>query len=457
MSDIAIRIEGLGKRYRYGGPQPLSYNLRQDITDWVRGTFTPQRRRAQGDNLSDLRASAVKNPSHPTPHQIHAERLAHDPNCFWALKDINLEIKQGEVVGIIGRNGAGKSTLLKILSRITPPTTGRAECCSRVASLLEIGTGFHRELTGRENIYLNGSIMGMKRVEIAKKFDEIVAFAEVEKFIDTPVKFYSSGMYVRLAFAVAAHLEPEILLVDEVLAVGDAEFQRKCLGKMGEVAQQGRTICFVSHNMTAIIAFCERAVWLNSGRIMANGPCPQVVTDYVKSGGAMELERHWGDSFQGGGDDKVRPRSVRVQPLGDAEARMITINAPVQLEFEYWNYREGALLNLSISFKSTEGVCVFATVTPPERLPAGLIRSVCRIPARLLNDSLYYVNWLIVENESQVLFRAENVVSFEAHELERDINWHGKWPGLLRPALEWNTKVIRGDAPDSPACRQVGA
>jgi len=265
MSDIAIRIENIGKRYRYGGVAPLTSSLRADLTDWVKGWF---RRNKQ---------------PHATLQQIHEQRIAQSSEYFWALRDINLEVQRGEVLGIIGRNGAGKSTLLKILSRITQPTTGKVTYYGRMASLLEVGTGFHRELTGRENIFLNGSILGMRRSEIAKKLDEIVAFAEVEKFLDTPVKFYSSGMYVRLAFAVAAHLEPEILLVDEVLAVGDVAFQKKCLGKMGHVAEQGRTVLFVSHNMSAIAKLCSRAMLLKEGRAMAIGLPTQVINTYLSN------------------------------------------------------------------------------------------------------------------------------------------------------------------------------
>ncbi len=270
MSDTAIKIENLGKRYRYGGVAPLSDSLRTDLTDWAKG-------------LLGLRAE--KGPTGASHHEsfreVQAHRLDADPNYFWALRDVNLEIKQGEVVGIIGRNGAGKSTLLKILSRITPPTTGTITYHGRVASLLEVGTGFHRELTGRENIFLNGSILGMKRAEITRRFDEIVAFAEIDKFIDTPVKFYSSGMYVRLAFAVAAHLQPEILIVDEVLAVGDAAFQKKCLGKMGEVAKQGRTILFVSHNLASIQELCTRCFLLRDSQIAATGDPSIVVLEHL--------------------------------------------------------------------------------------------------------------------------------------------------------------------------------
>ncbi len=265
MSELAITIHDLGKRYRYGGTAPLSYNLRADITEWITGTF----RRDQ--------------PHPATLHEVQEKHLSESPEYFWALQNINLEIKQGEVVGIIGRNGAGKSTLLKILSRITPPTTGTITYHGRVASLLEVGTGFHRELTGRENIFLNGSILGMKRSEITNKLDEIVAFAEVKQFIDTPVKFYSSGMYVRLAFAVAAHLHPEILIVDEVLAVGDSQFQKKCLGKMEDIAKQGQTVLFVSHNLAAIQHLCPRAALLDKGAVIQDGGAEDVIGYYVRA------------------------------------------------------------------------------------------------------------------------------------------------------------------------------
>jgi lipopolysaccharide transport system ATP-binding protein len=265
MSDIAIRAEGLSKRYRIGQREPYKA-LRDVLADALYAPF-----RAVTSTWGGRQQTARENPS---------------DNYIWALKDVSFEIRQGEVVGIIGRNGAGKTTLLKILSRITRPTKGYAEIHGRVGSLLEVGTGFHPELTGRENIYLNGAILGMKRAEIDRKFDEIVAFAEIEKFLDTPVKRYSSGMYVRLAFAVAAHLEPEILLVDEVLAVGDAAFQKKCLGKMGEVAREGRTVLFVSHNMAAITRLCPRALVLDSGACTFQGSAPDAINYYLQSGGS---------------------------------------------------------------------------------------------------------------------------------------------------------------------------
>jgi lipopolysaccharide transport system ATP-binding protein len=266
MSEIAIRVEGLGKRYRIGANQEAYRTLREKLNETALAPFRAAKhlltRNGNGNSHSPIRNSKSE--------------------TFWALKDVSLEVKRGEVVGIIGRNGAGKSTLLKILSRITEPTEGYADINGRIASLLEVGTGFHPELTGRENIYLNGSILGMKHAEINRKFDEIVAFAEIDKFIDTAVKYYSSGMYVRLAFAVAAHLEPEILLVDEVLAVGDVGFQEKCLGKMGDVAKEGRTVLFVSHNLGAIQRLCSNAVLLDCGTIHSRGIPPATVQNYLR-------------------------------------------------------------------------------------------------------------------------------------------------------------------------------
>jgi lipopolysaccharide transport system ATP-binding protein len=298
MSDIAIKVEGLGKRYKIGRLQRHD-TLRDRIAD-ARIFNLFKRRNGNGHRhlTSDLR---------PLTSDLSLS------DSIWALKDVSFEVKRGEVVGIIGRNGAGKSTLLKILSRITEPTEGYADINGRIASLLEVGTGFHPELTGRENIFLNGSILGMKRAEIKQKFDEIVAFAEIEKFIDTPVKYYSSGMYVRLAFAVAAHLDPEILLVDEVLAVGDASFQKKCLGKMGDVAREGRTVLFVSHNMGAVQALCNRSMWVNQGRVVRTGETNEVVRDYL-----MESA----DAFLGDGVVCFGPETIR---KGNGRARFVSV------------------------------------------------------------------------------------------------------------------------------------
>ena len=260
MSELAIKVEGLSKRYRIGAQQRAYRTLREKLNETALAPFRAMKSLTNGNGNGN-------------GHKSRSE-------TFWALKDVSFEVKPGEAVGIIGRNGAGKSTLLKILSRITEPTEGHADINGRIASLLEVGTGFHPELSGRENIFLNGSILGMKRVEIRKKFDEMVAFAEIEKFIDTPVKHYSSGMYVRLAFAVAAHLDPDILLIDEVLAVGDAEFQKKCLGKMGDVAREGRTVLFVSHNMAAISRLCQTGIYIEAGGVESSGDIHSVVNQY---------------------------------------------------------------------------------------------------------------------------------------------------------------------------------
>jgi len=285
MSDIAIRVENLSKRYRIGGPRVPYKTMRETL---VQAAQAPFRRLHSTFQRSNVQPS--------------------NDNTIWALKDVSFEVQRGDVVGIIGRNGAGKTTLLKILSRITEPTEGYAEIHGRVGSLLEVGTGFHPELTGRENIYLNGAILGMKRAEIERKFDEIVAFAEIEKFLDTPVKHYSSGMYVRLAFAVAAHLEPEILLVDEVLAVGDAAFQRKCLGKMGDVAKEGRTVLFVSHNMAAVANLCQRAFLLREGVLVKSGRTPDVITEYL----------HLTEDDSRDGPYRVDERLLREQQANDS-------------------------------------------------------------------------------------------------------------------------------------------
>lgn len=285
MSNTAIRVENLGKRYRLG--QQVGYKtLRETL---LVAYHTPTR--VLGQRLLRMRhpPSAISHELSSDSHQLPAtshelSATSYDPNHIWALKDVSFEVKQGEAMGIIGRNGSGKSTLLKILSRITAPTEGYAEIHGRVGSLLEVGTGFHPELTGRENIHLNGAVLGMKKAEVDRKFDEIVAFAEIEKFLDTPVKRYSSGMYVRLAFAVAAHLEPEVLIVDEVLAVGDAEFQKKCLGKMDDVTKEGRTVLFVSHNIGAILNLCPSALWLDRGQSMMRGNSEWVVTQYLRPG-----------------------------------------------------------------------------------------------------------------------------------------------------------------------------
>jgi lipopolysaccharide transport system ATP-binding protein len=393
-ADIAIRVEGLGKRYRYGGVAPLSSNLRADITDWAKGLL--RRGRAH----------------RPTLQQVHEQHIAESPEYFWALKDINIEVKRGEVVGIIGRNGAGKSTLLKILSRITPPTVGKVEYYGRMASLLEVGTGFHRELTGRENIYLNGSILGMKHAEITRRFDDIVAFAEVEKFIDTPVKFYSSGMYVRLAFAVAAHLDPETLLVDEVLAVGDADFQRKCIGKMQDVsAKQGRTVLFVSHNMAAVQNLCMRALLFSNGSLEADGPTETVIKQYLTSAmAAHELSLASRTDREGTGD--LRFTMFRVLGANGNEAGAIPCGGGVTFDLAYQAHRR---VNLPMVFLSIYDVFGNLLVNLNSRM-SGLDcdkaenrgRFLCHVPELPLPAGQYRINIAVTERLGAILDRVVN-------------------------------------------------
>jgi lipopolysaccharide transport system ATP-binding protein len=408
MSSTVIRAEGLGKQYRVG-----------------------ERERYLA--LRDILMRAVQSP-------LKLFRPAQS-ELMWALRDVSLQVQQGEVIGIVGRNGSGKTTLLKILSRVTRPTTGFAEVHGRMGTLLEVGTGFHPELTGRENVFLSGAILGMSKREMDRKFDEIVAFAEVEKFIDTPLKHFSTGMQMRLAFAVAAHLEPEILLVDEVLAVGDATFQKKCLGKMGDVSRQGRTIFFVSHNMTALRSLCSRAVWLDSGHVIEVGDAGNVIDSYLQKQVATNLESAWQDDNTAPGDHRVRLRSVRVIPLGDSGGQ-ITVQTPLRMEFTYWNYTPGAVLNISIFLNNLEGMCIFNVPSDFAPRPAGLIRHTVEIPGELLNTGSYSIDLLVVKDASVGMFRQNNVVAFEVLEGKVLGNWYGRVPGAVRPKLKWVSEAL---------------
>lgn len=414
-----IRVENVSKQYRIGT------------------------RRVRYSTLRDTLADVVRSPAKLW------QRNGNKTETIWALRDVSFDVQAGEVVGIIGGNGAGKSTLLKILSRITEPTTGRVELYGRIGSLLEVGTGFHLELTGRENIYLNGAILGMKRAEIERQFDNIVGFSEVGKFIDTPVKHYSSGMYMRLAFAVASHLEPEILVVDEVLAVGDASFQKKCLGKMGKVASEGRTVLFVSHNMTAMQGLCSRVIWLREGRVMADGETSSVISEYLNTSFSSMAERVWDDVDSAPGGDTVRLHRASVRPLDGTPADPITVKTPYVLEFEYWNLKPETVLNLSIVLLNEEGMVLFNTGSGNDPAwegrphPAGLFRSVCQVPGDLMNDGPIRVRLHIVKDHSSVISTHEEVLSFEvreAHETRR--NWYGKWVGAVRPNLTWQTELL---------------
>jgi lipopolysaccharide transport system ATP-binding protein len=425
MADIAIRVSNLSKLYRIGA------------------------RQQRHDTLRDSIAAMFEAPKRWFSRNGQAER----EDTIWALKDVSFEVKHGEVVGIIGRNGAGKSTLLKILSRITKPTEGSVEIHGRVGSLLEVGTGFHPELTGRENIYLNGAILGMKRAEIDRKFDEIVAFAEIEKFLDTPVKRYSSGMYVRLAFAVAAHLEPEILIVDEVLAVGDAQFQKKCLGKMGDVAKEGRTVLFVSHNMGALQTLCDRAYWLDAGQMNADGLVNEVVTKYLRSGLAEDdaSERVWPDIATAPGNDTVRLRRFAVMPEDGKPGDVITMQTPLRIEVEYWNLLPAIHLHATLHVYNDQGIIAFTTgagVEPDPVLhvqpPTGLFRSVCHIPGNLLNSGFHRIALLLIRGNMAATYRLDEAIGVEVIDnRERKFAWFGREPGVLCPPIDWSTQLLQ--------------
>lgn len=427
MSAIAIRAEGLSKTYPLGQLRP-NLSLKSTVTEAVTARFRPARP-AIRNTLAD---------GSPTS----SDGLVH------ALRDVSMEVHRGEVLGIIGRNGAGKSTLLTILTRITPPTAGWAEIHGRVGALIGVGTGFHPDLTGRENVYLNGAVLGMKKAEIDRRFDEIVSFAEIDRFLDTPVKRYSSGMYMRLAFAVAAHMEPEILLVDEVLAVGDAAFQRKCLGKMEGIARANRTILFVSHNMSAVQSLCHRAIWLDGGRIVAQGNTRDVVGQYLQKALVPLTESSWDDPSEAPGSAGVRLRRVRLRPVDGSAQDPITLETPFVIEIEYWNLQAGARFHLELNVISQEGVLIFKTaaVRRPEvangSRPVGLFRDVCQVPAHLLNAGVHRIELLVARDHVNIEFRKEDIVVFEVLESETQRPWEGNWRGAVRPALAWSTEQV---------------
>lgn len=425
-----VRVENLSKEY-YLGERGAAYgSLRETIMDAVRAPFRSLRR-SNGNAKS---------------------------NTIWALRDVSFDVLPGEIVGIIGRNGAGKSTLLKVLSRITEPTSGRAELYGRIASLLEVGTGFHPELTGRENIFLNGAILGMARTEIERKFDEIVAFAEIEKFIDTPVKRYSSGMYVRLAFAVAAHLNPEILVVDEVLAVGDAQFQKKCLDKMQSAGEQGRTVLFVSHNMPAVTRLCERTILLDQGRVIADGPAHQVVGMYLRSDQGTTAAREWPDLSRAPGNDIVRLTAVRVRNHVGQVTDVIDIRQPASLEMEYQVLKPGSVLVPSFRLFNEEGVYVFATFDSDQEWqskprPAGRFVSRTQIPGNFLSEGSLMIAAAITTMEPLIVhFHETDAVTFlVVDSLEGNSArgaYAGHMPGVVRPLLQWNTTTISSEGSD---------
>jgi len=414
MSDVAIKVESLSKKYTIGVKS--SSSLRETLV-------------SKWDMLTGKKKEETEE--------------------FWALKDVSFEVKKGEVLGIIGKNGAGKSTLLKILSRITEPTTGKAEIYGRVSSLLEVGTGFHPELTGRENIFLNGTILGMTRKEVKAKFDEIVDFSGVEKFIDTPVKHYSSGMYVRLAFAVAAHLEPEILIIDEVLAVGDAEFQKKCLGKMDAVAKEGRTVLFVSHNMGAVNSLCSNCILLNNGNIVINNKTADVILKYYSNENSTAF---FEPKIKKIGDKNIELISGWVENLEGKIQNSFNFNESFNVCMKYKIFTEQSSIPVpNFHFYFTDGSYAFLSQPASEKAKEkGIYIAKCNIPKFFLNNKTYFVGLAVTtyhEVGYDVNFWEQNALSFiikdemNYSEINR-YNYHSEIPGVVRPLLNWETEKI---------------
>ncbi|MCG3141434.1 MAG: Vitamin B12 import ATP-binding protein BtuD [Anaerolineae bacterium] len=420
-----IHVQNLGKRYRIGVEEPRPVGAARQILSLAGAPFRY------------LRQSL---------------RPMTEDETLWAIRNISFQVETGEVLGIIGRNGAGKSTLLKILSRITEPTEGRVIIQGRVSSLLEVGTGFHPELTGRENTYLNGAILGMRKQEIDRKFDEIVEFSGIAAFMDTPVKRYSSGMYVRLAFAVAAHLEPEVLIVDEVLAVGDAEFQTKCLGKMEKVSQEGRTILFVSHNMNTIGRLCPRVVYLEHGRIKSIGNSHEVISSYLYAGHATTSEKIWTDLARAPGDDTMRLTAIRLYDASRIAKDRFDIRMPITIEAEYSILRPIKRVVAQVGVINNEGAPVFLTTDQfggglGPREP-GAYRSRVTIPGNFLAEGRFVVNFAMSElTTPQINHILEPaIVGLEVYDTMEGDSVRGRittdYPGAVRPMLPWHTELV---------------
>jgi lipopolysaccharide transport system ATP-binding protein len=423
MTDIAICVENLSKLYRIGGKQERYKTLRENLVTAVTAPF---------HRFRSARQDELDKPNRPDkrdrPHKLDRA------DYIWALKDVSFEIKQGEVVGIIGRNGAGKTTLLKILSRITEPTEGYADIYGRVGSLLEVGTGFHPELTGRENIYLNGAVLGMKRVEIDKKFDEIVDFAEVEKFIDTPVKHYSTGMYLRLAFGVAAHLEPEILLVDEVLAVGDAAFQKKCLGKMGDVAKEGRTVLFVSHNLQAIQRLCKDVYLFDNGHVATRGSPVPVINSYL-AGGSVTFPTDLESQLK---DSNICLKSISVTQDGCETNGFLDTRRPFELHIKYQLFERLTNLLMGFDFCSADSTQIFRTFdmlrSGLDKRGPGEYRSICQFPGEVFQPGTYNLQILIGIHRVRWISKEKIIIklTFDGPKTS-DVSF----PGIISPQGNW--------------------
>ena len=432
-----IKVEGLRKHYRIGLKEEMHDSFLGATLNFFKSPLKNYRKYRSlyrfDDIQSDQRTHTHKNPD----------------NVIWALNDVSFNVKRGEVLGVIGNNGAGKTTLLRVLSKITTPSYGRAEIYGKISSLLEVGTGFHPELTGRENIYLNGTILGMRKKEIDSKFDEIVAFSGVEKFIDTPVKRYSVGMKIRLGFSVAAFLEPDILVIDEVLAVGDSDFQKKCLQKMEDVGKHGRTVLFVSHNMQMVTRLCSRAILLEKGKIKDDGPADKVVAAYLSSGRVSSSERVWKNMQETPGGEVARLLAVRVKDEDGEVLESFDIRKPIGIEMKYEVLKSDFLLLPHYNIFNEEGDWLFTTIdTDPDwrgRRPAGSYTSTAWIPGNFLSEGLMFVQSSVFTLDPLIVqFEPRDVVSFQVVDSLDGNTARGDWPGSMkgavRPLLKWTSE-----------------
>jgi lipopolysaccharide transport system ATP-binding protein len=431
MSNIAIKVENLGKKY---------------VINHENGN--------SDDNFREVIIGTTKKILAKVNPFVKKSKEETSTEDFWALNDVNFTINKGDKIGIIGRNGAGKSTLLKVLSRITEPTTGKIHINGRIASLLEVGTGFHPELTGRENIYLNGAILGMNRMEIKAKFDEIVAFAEVDKFLDTPVKRYSSGMYVRLAFSVAAHLEPEILIVDEVLAVGDAAFQKKCLGKMDDVSKEGRTIVFVSHNMPMIASLCNKGIYMNKGKLIYTGTIQECIGHYYSNDQAVQGKIDYTKERALPGDHEAKLLEASICDATGSIKADVEISSEVHINMKYELLKDEMSVYPNFHIFNSEGVCVF--ITSDSKLDSKLMLkkekgqyvSTCIIPANYFNDGTYFIGLALTSTKptTHVHFYEKDALQLlVSDKIEGTITrngYAGPIPGVIRPSLDWRCEKL---------------
>jgi lipopolysaccharide transport system ATP-binding protein len=432
-----IKVEGISKRYRIGLKEEIHDSFLSATIDFIKSPIKNYRKYRSLYRFDDF--AKIQN----------ADLNFNSDDVIWALKDVSFDVKRGEILGVIGGNGAGKTTLLKILSKITSPSQGRAQIRGRISSLLEVGTGFHPELTGRDNVYLNGTILGMRKSEIDQKFDEIVEFSGIEKFIDTPVKRYSVGMKIRLGFSVAAFLEPDILVVDEVLAVGDIEFQKKCLNKMETVGEQGRTILFVSHNMQTISRLCTRAILLENGQIKDDDVADKVVASYLTSESVSTCTRVWNDGNDAPGGEVARLRAVRVKDEDGQVKQSFDIRKPIGIEMEYEVFKSGYLLLPHYNLFNEEGGWIFTTIdTDPNwrgRRPTGKYTGTAWIPGNFLQEGIIYVQSLLFTLEPQTnQFAVRDVICFQVVDsIDGDSargDWAGSMKGAVRPLLKWTNR-----------------